>query len=134
METEPGTLEKPTSPPSLDGSRNGTTLAAHGSGQAQGQVQEPGDERTPFESSGIAEPAPARPRLRGRFLGARELVYDGEVVWPVPGEPEEAAMELLVFLGVQDPSGVRAEVLGDSFWEEDDDEARPDRLKKRRYR
>ena len=43
-------------------------------------------------------------------------------------------MELLVFLGVQDPSGVRAEVLGDSFWEEDDDEARPDRLKKRRYR
>jgi two-component SAPR family response regulator len=43
-------------------------------------------------------------------------------------------MELLVFLGVQDPSGVRAEVLGDSIWEEDDDEARADRLKKRRYR
>lgn len=43
-------------------------------------------------------------------------------------------MELLVFLGVQDPSGARSEVLGDSFWEEDDDEARADRLKKRRYR
>jgi hypothetical protein len=75
-----------------------------------------------------------RPRFRARFLGARELVYDGKVVWPLPGDPDEAAMELLVFLGVQDPSGARGEVLGDSFWEEDDDEARADRLKKRRYR
>jgi two-component SAPR family response regulator len=43
-------------------------------------------------------------------------------------------MELLVFLGVQDPAGVRAEVMGDSLWDEDDEEARADRLRKRRYR
>ena len=84
-------------------------------------------------SSASGLPA-GRPRLRARFLGARELLYDGKLVWPLPGDPDEAAMELLVFLGVQDPSGVRAEVIGDSFWEEDDDEARADRLKKRRYR
>jgi hypothetical protein len=43
-------------------------------------------------------------------------------------------MELLVFLGVQDPSGVRAELLADSLWsDEDDEEARSDRLRKRRY-
>jgi len=81
-----------------------------------------------------AVPSVPRPRLRGRFLGARELVFDGEIVWPVPGTPDEAPMELLVFLGVQDMSGVRAEVLGDSLWEEDDDDARSDRLRKRRYR
>jgi LysM domain-containing protein len=75
-----------------------------------------------------------RPRLRGRFLGARELVYDDEVVWPIPGKPEESAMEYLVFLAVQDPSGVRSEMLGDSFWEADDDDIRGDRLKKKRYR
>jgi len=79
-------------------------------------------------------PGGTRPRFRARFLGARELVYDGKVVWPLPGDPDEAAIELLVFLGVQDPSGARGEVLGDSFWEEDDDDARADRLKKRRYR
>ena len=33
-------------------------------------------------------------------------------------------MELLVFLAVQDPSGVRSEMLGDSFWEADDDYTR----------
>jgi hypothetical protein len=76
----------------------------------------------------------SRPRLRGRFLGARELVYDGQVVWPKPGQPQEKAMELLVYLGVQDPSGVRAELLGDSLWsEEDDDESRTERIRKRRY-
>jgi hypothetical protein len=75
-----------------------------------------------------------RPRLRGRFFGARELVYDGEVVWPKPGQPQEKAMELLVYLGVQDPSGVRAELLGDSLWsEDDDDESRTERIRKRRY-
>jgi DNA-binding SARP family transcriptional activator len=75
-----------------------------------------------------------RPRLRARFLGARELVYDGRVVWPLPGQPVERVMELLVFLGVQDPSGVRAELLADSLWsDEDDEEARSDRLRKRRY-
>jgi two-component SAPR family response regulator len=43
-------------------------------------------------------------------------------------------MELLVYLGVQDPSGVRAELLGDSLWsEEDDDESRTERIRKRRY-
>jgi hypothetical protein len=41
-----------------------------------------------------------RPRLRGRFLGARELVYDGQVVWPKPGQRQEKAVELLVNLGV----------------------------------
>jgi hypothetical protein len=76
-----------------------------------------------------------RPRLRGRFLGARELVYDGRLVWPLPGQPEERTMELLVYLGVQDPSGVRAELLGDSLWsEDDDDESRTERLRKLRYR
>ncbi len=44
-------------------------------------------------------------------------------------------MELLVYLGVQDPSGVRAELLADSPWsEDDDDESRTERLRKRRYR
>ena len=45
-------------------------------------------------------------------------------------------MELLVFLGVEDPAGVRAETLSDSLWEEDDedDEDRSYRLRKRRYR
>jgi hypothetical protein len=76
----------------------------------------------------------SRPRLRGRFLGGRELLYDGRVVWPVAREPDEAAMELLVFLAVQDPSGVRSEMLSDSFWETDDDDSRGDRLKKRRYK
>src|SRR6185437_8635376 len=33
-----------------------------------------------------------------------------------------------------DPNGVRAELISDSLWEEDDDLARVDRLKKRRYR
>jgi len=43
-------------------------------------------------------------------------------------------MELLVYLGVQDPSGVRAELLADSLWsEEDDDESRTERIRKRRY-
>jgi hypothetical protein len=73
--------------------------------------------------------------LRARFLGARELVYDGKVVWPVPGDPEEAALELIVYLGIQDRSGVRAGLLGESLWrDDDDDEARPQRLRKRRYR
>src|SRR5262249_6714353 len=53
---------------------------------------------------------------------------------PLPSEPDDSAMELLVFLAVQDPSGVRSEMLGDSFWEADDDDTRGDRLKKRRYR
>jgi Bacterial transcriptional activator domain len=78
----------------------------------------------------------ARARLQARFLGARELLYDGQLVWPPAGAPDEAAMELLVFLGLQDPSGVRADLLSDSLWEEDDedDEDRSYRLRKRRYR
>jgi hypothetical protein len=84
--------------------------------------------------NGVHVDAATRPRLRGRFLGARELRYDDEVIWPLPGEPDDSAMELLVFLAVQDPSGVRSEMLGDSFWEADDDDTRGDRLKKRRYR
>ena len=99
-----------------------------------GQDVENRGHRLGAEESSSSVLAAGRPRLRARFLGARELRYDGELVWPLPGDPDEAAWELLVFLGVQDTSGVRAEVLGDSFWEEDDDEARPDRLKKRRYR
>jgi two-component SAPR family response regulator len=75
-------------------------------------------------------------KLEARFLGARELRYNGEVVWPVAGVPNEASMELLVFLGVEDPAGVRAETLSDSLWEEDDedDQDRSYRLRKRRYR
>jgi len=78
----------------------------------------------------------ARARLQARFFGARELLYDGHLVWPPAGAPNEAAMELLVFLGVQDPSGVRADLLSDSLWQEDDDddEDRSYRLRKRRYR
>jgi hypothetical protein len=35
---------------------------------------------------------------------------------------------------VQDPFGVRAELLGDSLWsEKDDDESRTERIRKRRY-
>jgi hypothetical protein len=74
-----------------------------------------------------------RPRLRARFLGGRDLLYDGKLVWPVPGEPDESAMELLVFLGVHDATGVRSEKLGDSLWEADDDDIRGERIKKKRY-
>ena len=49
----------------------------------------------------------------------------------VGGLATSFAMELLVYLGVQDPSGVRAELLGDSLWsEDDDDESRTERLRK----
>jgi len=123
-------LELPVTPGYPANGAISTPPANHYSLPAAHGVESASD-RSRAESAVLTCP---RPRLRGRFLGARELLYDGKVVWPVPGEPDEAAMELLVFLGVQDPSGVRAEVLGDSFWEEDDDEARPDRLKKRRYR
>jgi two-component SAPR family response regulator len=87
-------------------------------------------------SNGTAALAPTDPKLQARFLGARELLYDGKIVWPVAGVPDEAAMELLVFLGVEDPAGVRADMLSDSLWEEDDedDEDRSYRLRKRRYR
>jgi nucleoid-associated protein YgaU len=87
-------------------------------------------------SNGTAAPSTASGKLLARFLGARELLYDGQIVWPVAGVPDEAAMELLVFLGVEDPAGVRADLLSDSLWEEDDedDEDRSYRLRKRRYR
>ena len=87
-------------------------------------------------SNGTAALAASCPKLQARFLGARELLYDGKIVWPVAGVPDEAAMELLVFLGVEDPAGVRADLLSDSLWEEDDedDEDRSYRLRKRRYR
>lgn len=106
---------------SSSGAPSGTLKAAATNGLTSGQLW----------SSATAP----RPRLGGRFLGARELIFDGQVVWPMPGQPEEKAMELLVYLGVQDPSGVRAELLADSLWsEDDDDESRTDRLRKRRYR
>src|SRR5439155_26268781 len=70
-------------------------------------------------SNATAALASTGPKLQARFLGARELLYDGKIVWPVAGVPDEAAMELLVFLGVEDPAGVRADLLRDSLWEED---------------
>jgi len=74
----------------------------------------------------LAEP---RPRLRGRFFGGRDFLFDGKII------PYETPMELLVFLGVQDPSGARPAVLSDSIWSEDDDEdMRYDRVRKLRYR
>jgi hypothetical protein len=87
-------------------------------------------------SNGAANGTTSTQKLHARFLGARELVYNGDIVWPVAGVPDEAAMELLVFLGVEDPAGVRADLLSDSLWEEDDqdDEDRSYRLRKRRYR
>ena len=70
-----------------------------------------------------------RPRLRGRFFGGRDFLFDGEAI------QYETPMELLVFLGVQDPAGVRPSVVSDSFWSEDEDEdARNDRVRKLRYR
>ena len=87
-------------------------------------------------ANGTASTATPAHRLQARFLGARELLYKGQIVWPIPGVPDEAAMELLVFLGVEDPAGVRADLLSDSLWEEDDEDDgdRSYRLRKRRYR
>jgi hypothetical protein len=66
----------------------------------------------------------ARPVLRRPSLSV-----DGQAI------QYESPMELVVFLGVQDPSGVRPSVLSDSFWSEDEDEdARNDRVRKLRYR
>ncbi len=124
------------SPDVLGAARNGATCPADAdhAGAQTVHAAERGSDRVGAEASGAALLTATRPRLRGRFFGAREFLYDGTLIWPTPGAPDEAPMELLVFLGVQDPSGVRAEVLGDSLWEEDDDEARADRLRKRRYR
>ena len=87
-------------------------------------------------ANGTAGTATPAHKLQARFLGARELLYNGQIVWPIPGVPDEAAMELLVFLGVEDPAGVRADLLSDSLWEEDDEDDgdRSYRLRKRRYR
>lgn len=117
--------------------RNGTSREMpqeHAVTTSQNESTESGDVRNSRGASAIS--TAARPKLQARFLGARELLYDGQLVWPPAGAPDEAAMELLVFLGVQDPSGVRADLLSDSLWEEDDEdeEDRSYRLRKRRYR
>jgi hypothetical protein len=124
LETEPYHIDD------VGGTANGV--------QHEGRLEDGGSASLGVDdhANGTAGTAAPGHRLQARFLGARELLYNGQIVWPIPGVPDEAAMELLVFLGVEDPAGVRADLLSDSLWEEDDedDEDRSYRLRKRRYR
>jgi len=92
-----------------------------------GATAPPGQPGSEVRSPSV--PAVPRPRFRARFLGTREFTFDGVLI------PYESPMELLVFLGVQDPSGARPSVVSDSLWDEDEDEEmRSDRVRKLRYR